>query len=140
MPPSFTVIVSDCATGRDFESEEPTFIPQDEVFSVAAGTVHELVTGENESELGRHVLLAHRWPVGGEPFYSVYAHLAAMTIGAQASVIGGQRIGIMGQTSCNAAARNWMAIAPHLHFEVRDAAGNPYNPEAFLRRYLPRRR
>jgi hypothetical protein len=29
-----------------------------------------------------------------------------------------------------------MAIAPHLHFEVRDAQGNSYDPVEFLRAYL----
>jgi len=31
-----------------------------------------------------------------------------------------------------------MAIAPHLHFEVRNAAGNAYDPVEFLKRFLPR--
>ena len=30
-----------------------------------------------------------------------------------------------------------MAIAPHLHFEAQDGEGRPYNPEAFLRAFLP---
>jgi murein DD-endopeptidase MepM/ murein hydrolase activator NlpD len=43
----------------------------------------------------------------------------------------------MGQTSRSADARNWMAIAPHLHFEVRDADGHAYDPVEFLKRFLP---
>ena len=40
----------------------------------------------------------------------------------------------MGQTARSADARNWMAIAPHLHFEVRDAEGRAYEPVEFLKR------
>jgi len=42
----------------------------------------------------------------------------------------------MGQTSRIADARNWMRVAPHLHFEVRNAGEQAYDPVEFLRRYL----
>ena len=47
----------------------------------------------------------------------------------------GDRLGRMGQTSRSADARNWMLVAPHLHFEVRDAAGKAYDPVEFLHRF-----
>ncbi len=123
------VVFTDCATGKDFESTEPTFVPHDEVFSVFAGNVCEVVTDESASDFGKHVVIEHLWPVSGEKFFTLYAHLAKID-GT------GQKIGRMGQTSRSADARNWMMIAPHLHFEVRNAAGQSYDPVEFLRRYL----
>jgi len=123
-----TVIFTDCATGKDFESVEPTFTPHDEVFLVFDGRIVESVTDETTSDFGKHVVVEHRWPGSGEKFYTLYAHLAQVT-----------GIWRMGQTSRSADARNWMAIAPHLHFEVRDTAGNNYDPVEFLRRFVLRR-
>ena len=42
----------------------------------------------------------------------------------------------MGTTSRVADARNWMAVAPHLHIEFWDAHKKAYDPEAFLRAHL----
>src|SRR5712671_5461866 len=125
-----TVVFTDCATGKDFEGVEPTFVPHDEVFRVFDGKVAEVVDDETESDLGKHIVIEHHWPGSGEKFFTVYAHLAEVTDNL--------RIGRMGQTSRSADARNWMAIAPHLHFEVRDAYGNNYDPVEFLRRFLIR--
>jgi murein DD-endopeptidase MepM/ murein hydrolase activator NlpD len=122
------VIFTDCATGKDFESDEPTFVPYDEVFCVYQGTPREVVEDEAASDFGKHVVIEHVWP-GGERFFTLYAHLAEVNLT-------GQKIGKMGQTSRSADARNWLAIAPHLHFEVRNAAGQPYDPVEFLRRFL----
>jgi hypothetical protein len=120
-----TVIFTDCATGKDFESVEPTFVPHDEVFQVFEGKIIESVADESLSDFGKHIVVEHRWPGSGEKFFTLYAHLA--------EVAGRWR---MGQTSRSPDARNWMAIAPHLHFEVRDAAGNHYNPVEFLKKFL----
>lgn len=122
-----TVIFTDCATGKDYESVEPTFVPHDEVFQVLEGNIVEVVDDESQSDFGKHILVEHRWPASGEKFYTLYAHLAQVA-----------DVWRMGQTSRSADARNWMAIAPHLHFEVRDAAGNNYDPVEFLRRFLIR--
>jgi hypothetical protein len=132
------VIFTDCATGRDFESEEPTFVPHDEVSCVFAGIVHEVVEDETASDFGKHVVIEHAWPQSGDRFYTLYAHLAGVAGSHQQSAVGGQRIGMMGQTSRSADARNWMAIAPHLHFEVRNATGESYDPVEFLRRFALR--
>ncbi len=123
------VIFTDCATDKDFESEEPTFVPHDDVFRVYDGTVHEIVEDEALSDFGKHVVIEHTWPVSGEKFYTLYAHLAEINVT-------GQLIGKMGQTSRSADAHNWMAIAPHLHFEVRDASGQSYDPVEFLQKFL----
>jgi len=131
------VIFTDCATGKDFESEEPTFVPHDEVFCAFNGKVHEIVDDEALSDFGKHVVIEHTWPRSREKFFTVYAHLA--DIRCQSPVASGQDLGTMGQTSRSADARNWMAIAPHLHFEVRNAAGESYDPVEFLYRFALRR-
>ena len=125
-----SVIFTDCTTGKDFESDEPTFIPHDEVFAVFPGQIIEAVTDESASDFGRHIVIEHCWPVTGAKFFTLYGHLAELK--------SGHCIGRMGQTSRSADARNWMAVAPHLHFEVRNAAGNAYDPVEFLKRFLPR--
>jgi hypothetical protein len=131
------VIFTDCATGKDFASDEPTFVPQDEVFCVCDGKVIEVVTDESASDFGKHVVIEHTWPRSGEKFITIYAHLSEPFILHPSSLIlRGQPLGRMGQTSRSADARNWMAIAPHLHFEVRNAAGEAYDPVEFLRRFV----
>ncbi len=129
------VVFTDCATNTDFESEEPTFVPHDEVFCVCDGVVHKLVTDENASDFGKHIIIAHRWPRSGEEFYTLYGHLAEVAVSSQVKME--QKIGRMGQTSRSADARNWMLIAPHLHFEVRDAEGCAFDPVEFLCRFCP---
>ena len=132
------VVFTDCVTGRDFESEEPTFVPHDEVFCVGNGTVHELVLDETASGFGKHVVVEHTWPGSGEKFCTLYAHLSEIFVSHLSPVTSNQLLGRMGQSSRSADARNWMAIAPHLHFEVRDGSGRSYDPVEFLRRYLIR--
>ena len=135
------VLFTDCATGHDYESEEPTFVPHDEVFGIYPGQVIEAVTDEAASDFGRHVVLEHTWPVSGTKFFTLYGHLATVAV-APATVLprAGGRLGCMGQTARSADARNWLAIAPHVHFEVWDAAGNAYDPVAFLQCFLPQKR
>lgn len=129
------VIFTDCATGRDYESVEPTFVPHDKVFCVYEGIVHELVTDEQTSDFGKHIVIRHTWPRSGRTFFTLYAHLGEISINHQPLAIN-HLLGTMGQTSRSADARNWMAIAPHLHFEVRNAKGDPYDPAEFLRRFV----
>jgi hypothetical protein len=134
-----TVVFTDCATGQDFPSDEPTFVPHDDVFAILEGRVAECVEDATASDFGKHVLLEHRWPGSGEKFYTLYGHLAEVPGGPRfRAVRTGDCIGRMGQTSRLPDARNWMAIAPHLHFEVRNAAGAAYDPVEFLRRFLSR--
>ena len=132
------VIFTDCATGQDFVSAEPTWIPHDEVTCVFSGRIVEAVTDETASDFGRHVVIEHRWPKSDAKFYTLYGHLAEvwvvpLAVPTPAAV----RLGKMGQTARSADARNWMAIAPHLHFEVWDAAGAAYDPVEFLKEFLP---
>ena len=161
------VIFTDCATGADFESEEPTFVPQDEVFCVFEGRVVEVLEDAETSDFGKHLVIEHVWPRSGEKFFTLYAHLAEIAgpvrkayriLGdlrsmnrrgqetfaerPEDAVAKGQRIGKMGRTGRSADARNWMAIAPHLHFEVRDESlnGRAYEPVEFLTKFLSDRR
>jgi murein DD-endopeptidase MepM/ murein hydrolase activator NlpD len=132
------VIFTNCATNTDFESDEPTFVPHDDVFCIFDGTVVEVVADENVSDFGKHVVIEHAWPRSAAKFFTVYAHLAEVsTLPVSSRILQGAKVGRMGQTSRSADARNWMAIAPHLHFEVRDAEGQPYDPVEFLKRFLP---
>jgi murein DD-endopeptidase MepM/ murein hydrolase activator NlpD len=132
------VIFTNCATNTDFESDEPTFVPLDDVFCVFDGTVAEVVADENVSDFGKHVVIEHAWPLGGAKFFTLYAHLSeAPSVTVSSRILQGAKVGRMGQTSRSADARNWMAIAPHLHFEVRDTDGRSYDPVEFLKRFLP---
>lgn len=128
---SVTVQFSDCATGREYESLEPASVPEDEVFSVLPGRVVEVNGDPEASDLGCFVALEH---VQG--FFTLYAHLASVDVVAGREVDAGVRLGPMGQTSRSADARAWMAIAPHLHFEVIAGDGGAHNPLEFLRRGL----
>ena len=129
------VIFTDCATGADFESEEHTYLPYDDVFCVLDGRVAEVVDDASASDFGKHVIVEHVWPRSREKFFTLYAHLS--DISRPHSAVRGKRIGRMGQTARGADARNWMAIAPHLHFEVRDAEGRAYDPVEFLTKFAP---
>lgn len=133
-----TVMFSDCATGTEYASKEPTFVCDEGVFVVFGGVVAEVNADEASSLLGLHVIIEHRWPVGGGKFFTLYAHLRSIAVVAGETLRAGQVIGRMGQTSSSADARNWMAIAPHLHFETWDDARAPHDPELFLRTFLPR--
>jgi murein DD-endopeptidase MepM/ murein hydrolase activator NlpD len=132
------VIFTNCATGQDYESVEPTFVPHDDVFCVFDGIVEKVDHEQDASDFGCHVIVAHRWPVSGNPFFTLYAHLAAVDVSAAQSLAAGTRLGRMGQTSRNADARNWMAIAPHLHFEVRADDARHHDPAGFLTTFAPR--
>lgn len=135
-----TVQFTDCATGTEYPSDEPMFVPHDEVYAVCDGRIVERIDDPAASDYGRHLVIGHRWPRSGRVFYTLYAHLAEIAgspaAGDDPAVAAGQRIGRMGQTARSADARNWMAVAPHLHFEAWDHQRRPYDPAAFLARYL----
>jgi murein DD-endopeptidase MepM/ murein hydrolase activator NlpD len=135
---STRVIFTDCSTNKDFESEEPTFVPHDDVFCVLDGVSTEVVTDETVSDFGKHVVVQHVWPRSGAKFLTLYAHLSEVSgLLPSSRILRGTRIGRMGQTSRSADARNWMAVAPHLHFEVRSPNGRSYDPVEFLKKFLP---
>ena len=130
------VLFTDCRTGNEYPSREPTFIPNDPVFCVFEGRVEDAVADAETSDFGIHVMIQHRWPKTGSRFFTLYAHLAYLAVQPGSLVERGQPLGAMGTTSRIADARNWMAIAPHLHFEVWDENQDRLDPEAFLTAHL----
>ena len=131
-----TVRFSDCLRNTEYDSEEKVVIPHDEIFAVAEGMVAEANHDAGRSDFGLYAVLRHAWPVSGDPFFTLYGHLNTLSVQAGDTVPGGARIGTMGQTSRSADARNWMSIAPHLHFEAWNRDGLPYDPLEFLQTYL----
>ncbi len=120
------VMFSDCGRNVEYPSREPALIPFDRVFAVAPGRVAEINLSEDQSDFGLFVVVEHA------EFFTLYGHLASIEARAGAEVSGGARIGAMGATSRDADARNWMAIAPHAHFEVIAPEGGAYDPREFL--------
>lgn len=131
------VMFTDCSREEEYPSEEAVWEVDEPVFAVAEGVVHEVNRESERSDLGRYVVLAHRWPGSRGAYFTLYAHLESVVISVGAALPAGADLGRMGQTSSSADARNWMAIAPHLHFELWNGYGQAHNPEEFLRRWLP---
>lgn len=99
------------------------------VYAVADGVVSFAGSADAEVKLedahggyGYFVKIEHN--VGGRKFSSIYAHLSKILVRKGASVTKGQAIGLVGLTG----ATN----GPHLHFEVRDAQGVPFDPLPLL--------
>lgn len=126
------VMFTDGRTGAEYPSREPAWIPRDEVFAVASGEVKETNEEESASDFGLFVVVRHA------ECYTLYGHLAEVSVRAGDSVSGGARLGAMGGTSRSSDARNWLAIAPHVHFEVIAPDGGAYDPVEFLTRGLRR--
>lgn len=126
------VMFSDCARGTEYPSRQPGWIPKDDVFSVLEGIVAEVNDVESQSDFGLFAVLRHTW-ADDSSFFTLYAHLANVACRTGTRVLAGTRIGSMGSTSRDEDARKWLAIAPHLHFEVISAAGLAHDPVEFLR-------
>jgi len=131
-----TVVFSDCATGAEYPSSEPAWEPRDTVFAVLDGVVAEVNAEPEGSDLGCFVVARHP-DAGG--IFTLYAHLGTVAVTPGEGVRAGAVLGPMGRTSRSADARNWMAVAPHLHFEVIARDGGAHDPLAFLRRGLSER-
>ena len=131
-----TVMFTNCQTGEEYPSIEPTFVPKDPVFCLFEGHVMELISNAEESDFGIHAVIQHRWPGTGDTFFTLYAHLATYSVRKGELVETGRQIGVVGATSRITDARNWMAIAPHLHLEIWNANRDPFDPEHFLRMHL----
>ncbi len=109
-------------------------MPHDDVFCVFEGRLLKNVN-DATTDFGKHIVLEHLWPGSKKKFLTIYAHLSEIYLPYRATVATGQRIGKMGRTSRSADARNWMAITPHLQFEVRNANWEAYDPVKFLRKF-----
>lgn len=131
------VMMTDCRTGRDLPVRAEALRPLDEVCAVLDATVAYVDNEPEASTLGRCIVLRHSRP--GPVFFTLYAHLDRIDVRTGDRVTGGQLLGRMGTTSASADARNWMALAPHLHFEAFDDQGRPFDPYRFLVRFTARR-
>ena len=65
---------------------------------------------------GNKIVIMHE--IGNRKYFSVYFHLASINVSLGQNVMGGETIGIMGDTAANTI---------HLHFEVRTELGFPFN-------------
>jgi hypothetical protein len=85
--------------------------PADEVRAAAAGIVVHASHEAGASNYGRYVVLEHRWE--GCPFYTLYAHLASISVAPGQSLRQGESLGIMGFTGSGIDRER-----AHTHFEV----------------------
>ena len=85
--------------------------PTDEVRAAAAGTVVHASREARASNYGRYVVVEHRWD--GSPFYTLYAHLASISVEPGQAVRQGETLGIMGFTGAGIDRER-----AHTHFEV----------------------
>lgn len=92
------------------------------ISSVAAGVVTEV--GEN-SRSGAYVVITHQGS-GGQSYTSAYLHQYPedIVVSQGQEVRAGQQIGAVGSAG-------W-STGPHVHFEIRDAAGAPLDPVSWL--------
>jgi murein DD-endopeptidase MepM/ murein hydrolase activator NlpD len=81
----------------------------DTVVAAAAGTVEVSAHQGEVNGYGNLIVINH-----GGGYYTYYAHLKARAVSAGQSVLRGQAIGALGNTS-----RTGNNISPHLHYEVR---------------------
>ncbi|WP_190126932.1 M23 family metallopeptidase, partial [Streptomyces inusitatus] len=103
-------------TGVDFAAPTGTAVR-----SVGPGTV---VSAGWAGAYGNEVVIRH-----ADGTHSQYAHLSSLSVSAGQSVSGGTRIGLSGSTGNSS--------GPHLHFEIRTAAGygSDIDPVAYLRQH-----
>lgn len=87
------------------------------IYATASGTVSRV---DFDPGYGKRIIINHR---GG--YETVYAHLYGFLVQTGESVTKGQIIGLMGNTG--------LSTGPHLHYEVRCAAGK-VNPSGYLNR------
>lgn len=89
---------------------DPAGNPIDPIFAVADGRVVHVSDKASASNYGRYVVIEHQ--IAGSPFYSLYAHLAAIQVKPGDTVRQGGRIGVMGYTGSGLNRER-----AHLHFE-----------------------
>lgn len=86
--------------------------PADEVHAVAKGVVAYVSSVAGNSNYGKYVVLLHSDPLGA--VYTLYAHLAAISVKAGQMAQPGTPLGIMGHTSSAPIPRE----RGHVHFEI----------------------
>ncbi len=92
------------------------------VYAIANGYV---LGARFNGGFGNYVKLGHDINKDGTyEYYSIYAHLSVINVKENVMIGGGQQIGEVGSTGASKGA--------HLHFEIRDADGNPIDPKPIL--------
>lgn len=90
---------------------DPEGNPLDIVKAAAAGTVVHISPQAGASNYGRYVVIENRWD--GSPYYTLYAHLNAISVQVGQKVAQGSPIGVMGFTGAGINRER-----AHVHFEV----------------------
>jgi murein DD-endopeptidase MepM/ murein hydrolase activator NlpD len=85
--------------------------PLDEVRAIADGTVVHVNLVPGYSNYGNYVVVEHRWD--GVAYYSLYGHLARVTVQRGTRVNRGEQLGILGYTG-----DGLDRARAHMHFEL----------------------
>ena len=103
----------------------------DSIIAHSAGTVTYIQKGHGNNtratgnaSYGNLVKIKH-----GNGMFTLYAHLASVSVAVGQKVTKGQTIGSMGNTGCSFGA--------HLHFEVRNTSDAIINPTSYINADLP---
>jgi peptidase M23-like protein len=94
--------------------------PQDEVGSIADGVVMYAAASAGLSNYGRYIVVRH--DLGGSPFFSLYAHLAASRVSAGQQVKAGTTLGVLGYTGNGIDQRR-----AHVHVELNLFLSSRFN-------------
>lgn len=108
---------------RDAQGE-----PLDEVHAIADGVVVHTNLGAGYSNYGRYVVVEHRWD--GSSYYSLYGHLASISVEKGTRVARGQQLGIMGHTGTGLDRER-----SHLHLELNLLLGRRF--ESWYEHFMP---
>lgn len=131
------VMMTDPRTGEDVPFEGSAWMPSEQVFAIADGVIETVEPNPDAGILGCHMVLRHPAATPSAPDWrSLYAHLNPPGLAPGTRVAAGTPIGTIGQTSSSEDARKWMALIPHLHFEVFADSGAAYDPYRVLVRHL----
>lgn len=85
--------------------------PLDEVRAISGGRVAYVQPRSGASNYGKYVVLEHDW--GHGPFFSLYAHLASISVESGQTVQMGQALGMMGYTGAGINRER-----AHVHLEL----------------------
>lgn len=94
--------------------------PTDEVRAIAGGTVVYVNPNSGGSNYGKYVVIEHNWGYG--PFYSLYAHLASVSVKKKQRLLGGTPLGKMGYTGVGLNRER-----AHLHLELNMLASENFD-------------
>ncbi len=95
--------------------------PLDDVNAIATGKVVYVNATSHHSSYGKYVVIEHRWE--GGPVYSLYAHLATITVREGQRINIGQTLGKLGYTG-NGINRD----RAHLHLELGVMFSSRFTP------------